>query len=183
MNWLDVLPIALVIVYTVLGFASGVVRRLVGIIGVYVSFLAATNMGLQAGGLLQQSSNLETPDARIYGFFGIVVAVIIIVEAAAQMAHGAIQIEAIVLNRVLGVLVGLVTAVLLSVVITNELEAAGNPLGGGGLDQLQQRIRNTVQGSHVAVPLVKSVGKPIVSIFEPVLPANPQIYFSSGLVG
>jgi hypothetical protein len=33
------------------------------------------------------------------------------------------------------------------------------------------------------VPLVKSVGKPIVSIFEPVLPANPQIYFSSGLVG
>ena len=183
MNWLDVLPIALVIVYVALGFGSGVVRRLVGIIGVYVSFLAATNMGLQAGGLLQQSSNLETPGARIYGFFGIVVAVIVIVEGAAQMAHGAIQIEAIVLNRVLGVLVGVVTAVLLSVVITYELEGAANPFGGGALDVLQLRIRTTVQGSHVAVPLVKSVGKPIVSIFQPVLPADSQIYFSSGLVG
>lgn len=183
MNWLDVLPIALVIVYAALGFFTGIVRRLVGIIGVYISFLAATNMGLQAGGLLQQSSNLETPDARIYGFFGIVVAVIIVVEGAAQMAHSAIQIEAIVLNRVLGVLVGLVTAVLLSVVISYEMEGAGNPFGGGGLDVLQQRIRDTVQGSHVAVPLVKSVGKPIVSIFQPVLPDDPQIYFSSGLVG
>ncbi len=183
MNWLDVLPVALVILYTALGFYSGVVRRLVGIIGVYVSFLAATNMGLQAGGLLQQSSNVETPDARIYGFFGIVVAVIIVVEVAAQMAHGAIQVEAIVLNRVLGVLIGLLTAGLLSVVITYELEGAGNPFGGGALDVLQQRIRDTVQGSHVAVPLVKSVGKPIVSIFQPVLPADSRIYFSSGLVG
>jgi uncharacterized membrane protein required for colicin V production len=182
-NWLDVLPIALVIFYVALGFFSGVVRRLVGIIGVYLSFLAATNRGLQAGGLLQQSSNMETPDARIYGFFGIVVGVIVVVEGAAQMAHGAIQIEAIVLNRVLGVLIGLVTAVLLSVVITYELEGAANPFGGGGLDILQQRIRDTVQGSHVAVPLVKSVGKPIVTIFEPVLPSDPQIYFSSGLVG
>jgi uncharacterized membrane protein required for colicin V production len=182
-NWLDVLAIALVVAYAALGFFSGIVRRLVGIIGVYISFLAATNMGLQAGGLLQQSSNLETPDARIYGFFGIVIAVIVVVEGAAQMAHGAIQIEAIVLNRVLGVLVGLVTAVLLSVVITYEMEGAGNPFGGGGLDVLQQRVRDTVQGSHVAVPLVKSIGKPIISIFEPVLPADSRIYFSSGLVG
>jgi uncharacterized membrane protein required for colicin V production len=182
-NWLDVLAIALVIAYAGLGFFSGIVRRLVGIVGVYVSFLAATNMGLQAGQLLQQSSNLETPDARIYGFFGIVIAVIVVVEGAAQMAHGAIQIEAIVLNRVLGVLVGLVTAVLLSVVITYEMEGAGNPFGGGALDVLQQRIRDTVQGSNVAVPAVKSIGKPIVSIFEPVLPADSRIYFSSGLVG
>ncbi len=183
MNLLDVVPIALVVVYAALGFFTGIVRRLVGIIGGYISFLAATNMGLQAGGLLQQSSSLETPDARIYGFFGIVIAVIIIVEGAAQLAHSAIQVEAIVLNRVLGVLAGLVTAVLLSVVVTYELEAAGNPFGGGSLDVLQQRIRDAVQGSNVAVPLVKSMGKPIIRIFQPVLPGDSQIYFSSGLVG
>jgi hypothetical protein len=182
-NLLDALPIVLVVAYVALGFFSGVVRRLVGIIGVYISFLAATNMGLQAGGILQQSSNLETPDARIYGFFGIVVVVIVVVEGAAQLAHGAIQIEAIVLNRVLGVLVGLVTAILLSVVITYELEGAGNPFGGGALDVLQLRVRDGVLGSHIAVPLVKSVGKPIITIFQPVLPSDPQIYFSSGLVG
>ncbi|HEV2034035.1 MAG TPA: CvpA family protein [Candidatus Dormibacteraeota bacterium] len=183
MNLLDALPIVLVVAYVALGFFSGVVRRLVGIIGVYISFLAATNMGLQAGQILQQSSSLETPDARIYGFFGIVVIVIVVVEGAAQLAHGAIQIEAIVLNRVLGVLVGLITAVLLSVVITYELQGAGNPFGGGALDVLQLRIRDSVRSSHVAVPLVKSVGKPIITIFQPVLPNDSQIYFSSGLVG
>jgi uncharacterized membrane protein required for colicin V production len=182
-NWLDVLPILLIVVYGALGYFSGVVRRLIGIIGVYLSFLAANGMGLQAAGILQQSSSVETPDARIYGFFGIVAAVIIVVEGAAQLAHSAIQIEAIVLNRVLGVLVGLLTAVLLSVVVTYELQAAGSPFGGGALDVLQQRIRDTVKGSQVAVPLVKAVGKPIISIFQPVLPGDPQIFFSSGLVG
>jgi hypothetical protein len=181
-NWLDALPILLIVVYGALGYFSGVVRRLIGIIGVYLSFLAANGMGLQAAGILQQSSSTETPDARIYGFFGIVVAVIIVVEGAAQLAHSAIQIEAIVLNRVLGVLVGLLSAIVLSVVITYELQAAGNPFGGGALDVLQQRIRDTVKGSQVAVPLVRGIGKPIISIFQPVLPGDPQIFFSSGLV-
>lgn len=182
MSALDLLPIVLVIVYAALGFFSGIVRRLIGIVGVYISFLAANNMGLQAGALMQQSSSVETPDARIYGFFGILIAVIIVVEGAAQLAHSAIQIEAIVLNRVLGVLVGLVTAVLLSVVITYEMQAAANPFGGGSLDVLQLRIRDTVKGSQIAVPLVRGVGKPIIAIFQPVLPSDPQIYFSSGPV-
>jgi hypothetical protein len=181
-NILDLLPVVLVIVYAALGFFSGIVRRLIGIIGVYISFLAATNMGLQAGALLQQSSTVETPDARIYGFFGIVIAVIVVVEGAAQLAHSAIQIEAIVLNRVLGVLVGLVTAVVLAVVITYEMQAAGNPFGGGSLDVLQLKIRDTLKGSQIAVPLARSIEKPIVGIFQPVLPSDPQIYFSSGLV-
>ena len=182
MNVLDLVPIVLVIVYAALGFFSGIVRRLIGIIGVYISFLAATNMGLQAGALLQQSSSIETPDARIYGFFGIVIAVVVVVEGAAQLAHSAIQIEAIVLNRVLGVLVGLVTAILLSVVITYEMRAAANPFGGGSLDVVQLRIRDTVKGSQIAVPLAESLRKPVVGIFQPVLPSDPQIYFSSGLV-
>ena len=182
MNLLDLLPIALVIVYVALGFFSGVVRRLIGIIGVYVSFLAATNMGLQAGNLLQQSASLEIPDARIFGFFGILFVVIIVVEGAAQLGQGAIKIEAIVLNRVLGVLVGLISAVLLSVVVTYELEAAGNPFGGGALDLRQQQIRDAVRGSQLAVPMVKSIGKPIITIFQPVLPTDPQIYFSSSPV-
>jgi uncharacterized membrane protein required for colicin V production len=181
-NWLDLLPIVLVIAYAVIGFFSGIVRRLIGIIGVYISFLAATNMGLQAGAVLQQSSNVETPDARIYGFFGILIAVIVVVEGAAQLAHSAIQIEALVLNKVLGVTVGLITAVLLSVVVTYELQAAGNPFGGSSLDLTQQRIRDTVKGSQLAVPLMKAINKPIIGIFQPVLPSDPQIYFSSGLV-
>ncbi len=182
MNWLDALPIALVLVYGALGLFTGVLRRLIGLVAVYLAFVGATNMGLQAGIFLQQSSTLETPDARIYGFFGIIIAVMVIVEGASQLANSQIQIGALVLNRVLGVVIGLATAVVLSVLLTNELVAAGSPFGGGALDLLQQSIHDDVQGSRIAVPLVSAIGKPIVTIFHLALPADPQIYFSQSPV-
>ena len=182
MNALDALPIVLVIVYGALGLFTGALRRLVGLVALYLAFVGATNMGLQAGGLLQQSSSLETPDARIYGFFGIVIAVIVIVEGAAQLANSQIQVGAVVFNRLLGVVLGVTTAVVLSVLVTYELQAAGNPFGGGALDAQQQQIRDAVRGSHVAVPLVSAIGKPIVTIFQLALPSDPQIYFSQNPV-
>ena len=182
MNGLDALPIVLVIVYAALGFFTGVLRRFIGLIAIYLAFVGATNMGLQAGGILQQSSSLETADARIYGFFGIVIAVIVIVEGAAQLASSQIQVGALVFNRALGVVIGLITAVVLSVLVTQELEAAGNPFGGGALDALQLQIQGQVQGSHVAVPLRNAIGKPIVTVFQLALPGDPQIYFSQNPV-
>jgi hypothetical protein len=182
MNALDVLPIALVIVYGALGLFTGTLRRLVGLVAVYLAFIGATNMGLQAGGLLQQSSSVETADSRIYGFFGIVIAVIVIIEGAAQLVGSQIQGGAIVFNRALGVVIGVVTAIVLSVLLTYELEAAGNPFGGGALDSQQLQIRDQVQGSRIAVPLVSAIGKPILTIFQLALPADPQIYFSNNPV-
>ncbi|HEY2599668.1 MAG TPA: CvpA family protein [Candidatus Dormibacteraeota bacterium] len=182
MTWLDALPIVLAVVYAALGLIGGLLRRVIGLIALYLAFVGATNMGLQAGGILQQSSTLETPDARIYGFFGIVIAVILIVEAAAQLASSQIQVGALVFNRVLGVIVGVLTAIVLSVLVTNELTAAGTPFGGGALDPLQQNIRDAVQGSHIAVPLTHAIGKPIVTIFGLALPGDPQIYFSQSPV-
>ena len=182
MTWIDVVTILLIVGYGVLGFFTGVLRRLIGLVALYIAFVAATNMGLQAGGILQQSSSYSTPDARIYGFFGIVAAVLIVIDGAAQLAHSQIQIQAIVFNRVSGVIVGLLTALMLSVLVTYELQAAGNPIGGAQLDAVQQGIRDAINGSHVAVPLTRGIGKPIVSIFQPVLPADPQIYFGPGPV-
>jgi hypothetical protein len=181
-TWLDVVLIVLVIVYAALGVFTGLLRRVIGLIALYLAFVGATNMGLQAQGLLQQSSNLETPDARIYGFFGIVIAVIVIVEAAAQLANSQIEFGALVFNRVLGVIIGLITAIVLAVLVTTELIAAGNPFGGGALDPLQGSIRDAVQGSHVAVPLTHAIGKPLVTIFGLALPSDPQIYFSQSPV-
>lgn len=121
MTWIDLVGIVLIIAYGVGGFFTGVVRRLIGFIAVYVALLAATNMGLQAGLILQQTSNFEVPDGRIYGFFGIVIAVLVIVEGATQLAHSQIQIPALALNRSLGVIVGVVTGVFLTVVCVYEL--------------------------------------------------------------
>jgi uncharacterized membrane protein required for colicin V production len=182
MTWIDLFGIVLIIAYGVGGFFTGVVRRLIGFIALYVAVLAATNMGLQAGGILQQTSNFEVSDGRIYGFFGIVVAVLVIVEGATQLAHSQIQIPALALNRSLGAIVGVITAIFLVAVCVYELGAAANPFGGPSLDSLQQKIRDGYNGSHVIVPFVKAIDKPIIGFFDPALPTDPQIYFGPGPV-
>ena len=177
MTWIDWTAIGLVLIYSLGGFFTGVFRRMIGLVALYVAFFAATNMGLQAGGILQQSSNFEVSDARIYGFFGIATAVLLIVEGATQLAHSSIQVPALVLNRFLGVIFGAVTGGILAVLVVYELGAAGNPIGGSQLDVLQNRIREAYNGSHVVVPIVNSVKKPIINVFQPALPSDPQIYF------
>jgi uncharacterized membrane protein required for colicin V production len=181
-TWLDLVVIVILVAYGVGGYFSGVLRRLIGFVALYAGLFAATNMGLQAGGILQQSSNFETPDARIYGFFGILFAVLLIVEVGTQIAHHQIQIPALALNRTLGVTVGLITGLVLSIVIVYELGAAANPFGGSILDRTQQNIRNAYTGSHVVVPVVKAIQKPIISLLQPALPSDPQIYFGPGPV-
>jgi Colicin V production protein len=181
-TWIDVFGILVIVAYGVGGFFTGVVRRLIGFIALYVALLAGTNMGLQAGGILQQTSNFETPDARIYGFFGLVVAVLVIVEGATQLAHAQIQIPALALNRSLGVIVGLITGLFLTVVCVYELGAAANPFGGAQLDALQINIRNAYNGSHIMVPIARGIDKPIINLFQPALPGDPQIYFGPGPV-
>jgi hypothetical protein len=175
---LDLLPIVLIIGYGVLGFFTGLLHRFIGFVALFLAFLAATNMGLQAGGILQQTSNFETPDARIYGFFGILIVVIAVLDGAAWLAKSQIKIEAIVFNRTTGVIVGVLTAVLLSVVAVHELEAAANPFGGPQLDPMELAIRDAVNHSQIAVPIVNKIGGPFVALFQPFLPSDPQIYFS-----
>lgn len=182
MTWVDILPLVLIIIYGALGLFTGVLRRVIGLIAVYIGCIAATGMGLQAANIIEQASTTELPDARIYGFFGLLLIVLLAVDGAAQLAHRQIQIEAIVWNRVSGVLVGVLTAVLLSVVVTYELQAAGHPSGSGQLAGTQAQIRAAVDGSKIAVPLVNSLGRPIIAVFQPALPFDPHQYFSRGIV-
>jgi uncharacterized membrane protein required for colicin V production len=182
MTWIDLISILLIVAYGVGGFFTGVLRRLIGFIALYVALLAGTHMGLQAGGILQQTSNFEVSDGRIYGFFGLVFGVLVIVEGATQLAHSQIQIPALSLNRTFGVIAGLITALFLVVVCVYELGAAANPFGGTQLDNLQLNIREAYNGSHVIVPIVSKIQKPIVGAFQPALPGDPQIYFGPGPV-
>jgi len=177
LTWIDLFPIVLLIAYGVGGFFSGLIRRFIGLVAVFIALWAATNMGLQAGAILQQTSSFEVTDGRIYGFFGIIVAVLVIVEAATQLAHSQIQIQAVVLNRTFGTALGIVTAVLLSYVVVYELGAAANPIGGSQLDSVQVSIRNSVHNSLFMVKLVNATDRPIIALFQPLLPPDPQVYF------
>jgi uncharacterized membrane protein required for colicin V production len=182
MTWIDLFAILLIVGYGVGGFFTGVLRRLIGFVALYVGLFAATNMGLQAALILQQASNFEIADSRIYGFFGILFAVLVLVEGATQLAHGQIQIPALSLNRTFGVLAGLITAIVLTVICVYELGAAANPFGGPQLDPRQQGIRDAYNGSHVIVPIARAIQKPIIALFQPALPGDPQIYFGPGPV-
>lgn len=177
MTWIDVFPLVLLIAYGVGGYFSGLIRRFIGLVALFVAVWAATNMGLQAGGILGQTSNFEVPDGRIYGFFGIIFAILILVEIATQIAHKQIQIQAVVLNRTLGVALGVVTAIFLSVIVVYELGQAANPIGGSELDAMQLNIRDAVSHSAYMVSLVNAVDKPIIALFQPLLPGDPQVYF------
>ena len=182
MSWIDLFPFVLLIAYGVGGFFAGLIRRFIGLVALFVAFWASTNMGLQAGAILQQTSSIQVADGRIYGFFGLMFAVLIIVEAATQLAHSQIQIQAVILNRTFGVALGLFTAILLSVVCVYELAAAGNPVGGAQLDSLQQNLRDSVRHSVIWVPLVNAIDRPIIALFSPLLPPDPQTYFGPGVV-
>lgn len=178
MTWIDLFPLGLLIVYGVGGFFTRLVRRIIGLVAVFVAAWAATNMGLQAGGILNQTSNFPSiSDARIYGFFGILFAILVIVEVATQLAHSNLQLPAIYLDRSLGIVFGVITAIFLSTVVVYELDAAANPIGGVQLDAVQQNLRDSINGSLFEVRLVNSVGKPIIALFSPLLPVDPQIYF------
>ncbi|HET6309562.1 MAG TPA: CvpA family protein [Candidatus Nitrosotalea sp.] len=178
MTWLDVLVFVILLIYGVGGYFTGVLRRLIGFVALYAGLFAATHMGLQAGLILQQTSNFETPDSRIYGFFGILFAVLLIVEVGTQIAHNQIQIPGMVLNRTLGVAFGLITAIVLSVVLVYELGNASQPFGGATLSQVELHIRDAYQGSHVVAPVVRAIQRPFINLLQPALPADPQIYFS-----
>jgi hypothetical protein len=68
------------------------------------------------------------------------------------------------------------------VVCVYELGAVANPFGGAQLDTLQLNIRNAYNESHVIVPLAIKIDKPIINLFQPALPSDPQIYFGPGPV-
>ena len=79
-------------------------------------------------------------------------------------------------------IVGILTAVLLSIVVVFEFEAAATPSGGGEIAGTQAFIRDAVNGSHIVVPFVNLIDKPIIAVFQPVLPGDPHQYFSRGPV-
>ena len=178
MTWVDVFPILLLIGYTGGGYFSGLIRRFIGLAALFIAVWAATNMGQQAGAILQQTSSVnEIADGRIYGFFGLIAAILILVEVATQIAHKQIQIQAVVLNRTLGTALGVLTAILLSVMVVYELGAAANPIGGSELDAVQQGVRDAVHNSLYMTSLTNAIDKPIIALFQPLLPGDPQIYF------
>ena len=59
---------------------------------------------------------------------------------------------------------------------------AANPIGGAQLDAMQTSLRDSVRHSAFMVNLVNAVDRPIIALFSPLLPGDPQVYFGPGPV-
>lgn len=178
MTIIDLLAILLAVVYMFLGWYTGTIRRVLGLIGVYLAILIATNMGQQGANIyLQYSPTTPIPDARLFGWLFFFVLLTVVFEGAATAVHAQIQLAVVALNNGVGVLVGLITAFVVVVglfyMTAGYSKAATNTPSG-----LQITLRNQLANSHVVLPLVKAVGAPILPLLSASLPRDPQAFFA-----
>ena len=178
MSLIDVLVVVLVIAYAIIGYYSGVIRRVVGFLTLFLGFGAATYLSPDGGRFLQQSvtTGLDPANARIYVFVGFLALVIVLVEGLAAAYNPLLQFSVIMLDRVTGLVLGALTGLVLSIMLVWVMNGMGSPANANP-SLLQSNIRDSVNTSAVHTPLLKLSG-PVITLFSLVLPPEPTKYFS-----
>jgi uncharacterized membrane protein required for colicin V production len=177
MTWFDVLVVVVIGFYGLFGYWTGLIRRVIGFIAIYLGVLTATYVGHSGVSALRGADSfLEVSDAKIYLFFGGLVLIVIVVEVLGSLYHQEVQVSLVALNHGTGALVGALTGFILCVLLWILLGAAANPLGGS-LTSTQVHVREQVNGSFLGPKILRPVVNPIESTFRPVLPHDLDTYF------
>lgn len=177
MTWFDALALLLVLGYALLGYWTGLIRRVIGLAGLYVALVAASYVGHTGVGMLRQEYTwLEAADARIYLYFGTIVVITVLVEVVGTLYHQELQVSLVAINRLSGTVVGAFTGFCAAVLAWLILGAAAFPLGGS-LTATEIQIRNQLQGSFLGPKIANAGGNPVETIFRPALPRDLSTYF------
>lgn len=177
LSWIDVAVVVLVVGYAALGMRQGVIRRLAGLVAVYVGFAAATFVSPLAGSVIQQGfPGLAYTDARVYTYLAIFVVVTAGCEGLALAYRHQIEISFVALDRASGVVAGLGTALLAVAAVILLLDGAANP-AVGNRDVMQIHLRQAVTSARLGGADEKLLGGPAFALFYPVYPHDPQSYF------
>lgn len=178
MTLVDLLAIAILAVYAILGWSTGTVRRVIGVVVVYAALIVGTNMGQPGGGILEQSNNTIPPqDARLYGWLFFFLLIVVALEAAATAVHGRLQLAVVAFDKSLGVLIGLVTGTV--VIVSLVYMTAG--FSRAAINQpsdLQSSLRDSLAASHLAVPVTRSISGVVMPLLSAGLPRDAQAYFT-----
>jgi uncharacterized membrane protein required for colicin V production len=178
LTWFDVLVVALILAYLLVGYYTGLIRRVLGFIGLYLGVLTATYVGHAGVGMLRQGDpSLSTSDAKIYLFFGGLVVVVLLVEIVASLYHAEVQVSLVAVNHGTGALIGGLTGFIFAVILWITLGAAANPLGGS-LTSAQVHIRDQVHGSFLGSRMLQPAAGAVEATFSPVLPRDLDTYFN-----
>jgi uncharacterized membrane protein required for colicin V production len=174
----DLAIVLLVVVYAGLGYWTGLIRRVIGFVAVYIGFLAATQAAPTAANvILQAQPGWAVPDALTLGYFGIVVLLTVVIEVMASFYHARLQLAALVLNNASGAIVGALTALMAVSVALYLLLAGAQPIEGSP-DSAQIQTLDNIRKAVLAPALVRTLGRPAVILFGPVIPAAPAAFYN-----
>ena len=174
----DLVLIGLVVVYAALGYWTGVIRRVIGFVALYLAFFAATQSSPTAASVvLQALPAWAVPDALMLGYFGVVAIVLIIVEVIASLWHGQLQLAAVLVDKGTGAVVGALTALVGASLTLGLLLGASQPVIGSP-DGAQIQIHDAIRKSVIGPALISSVGPAARLIFALVIPTDPPTYFN-----
>ena len=178
MTSVDLVGIAILVVYAALGWLTGTVRRVIGILVVYVALIAGTNMGQPGGEILEQWNNTIPPqDARLYGWLFFFLLIAVALEAAATAVHGRLQLAVVAFDKSLGVLIGLLTGVVLIVSLV-FMTAGYSRAAINQPSDLQAWMRDSLASSHFVLPMTRSISGVVVPLLNAGLPRDAQAYFT-----
>lgn len=175
----DILIVAFVLVYAVLGYFSGLVRRVIGLVGLFAGFAVSTEMTpLTSNVWMQANPSWLVPDARMLVYFVILILLVIVVEGFAGAYHSKLQISFVLLDKASGAVVGALGALLAVTVVLYLLFAASVP-SGGAPDGAQIQVSTAIKTNSALAPkLFNSVGGFAVILFRPVTPVDPSAFFN-----
>lgn len=178
MNLIDLAAVVIALLYVGLGWYTGTIRRVIGVIAVYVAMWVATNMGQQGGGIyLQYSPTTPVPDARLIGWLFFFILITIVLEGAATAIHQQLQLAVVALDHAMAVVLSLITALVVVVglfyMIGGYSKAATNTPSA-----MQINSRAALANSHWVFPLVKATGATILPLLSGALPRDSQAFFA-----
>jgi uncharacterized membrane protein required for colicin V production len=176
---IDLAIIAVVVLYAALGYWTGTIRRVIGMVALYLAFFAATQSAPTAASVvLQAFPDWAVPDALMLGYFMVVAIVLVIVDVLASLWHSQLQLAAVVVDRGSGAVLGAITALVGMSLTMSLLLGASQPVEGSP-DGAQIQIHDAIRRSVLGPALVSSFGPAAKLIFAPVVPKDPATFFNA----
>jgi uncharacterized membrane protein required for colicin V production len=151
-NWIDFVLIGLLLVGLAVGYAQGFVRQLVGLAGIYVALVLATQFFVPL--TLMFSSLTNTPPTTLSNmvcFFVILFTVMFIINLLGKDAYRSTKLKILPFaDHLLGMVVGVVSMWILVAVIVNVLAFSVNTANWGGqAEPYRLMLENGVNTSQI----------------------------------
>ncbi|HEX6350986.1 MAG TPA: CvpA family protein [Candidatus Dormibacteraeota bacterium] len=175
---LDLAAVLLLVAYVALGWYTGTVRRVLGLIVALIALWVATNMGQQGGSIvIQNQPGMSIPDARMISWLFFFLLILLVLEGATYAVRDQLQIAVVAVNRAGGLVAALATFVVINTAVVYMLAGFGQPTARQP-DTLQLRVRDAVVNSGFAYPLAKSTANAVLPLLNSFLPRDPKAYFN-----